>query len=479
MAVKLYKYSGAGNDFILADLRVRKPAALCCSRTLADEAEADALRTPARIKELCSRTDGFVAADGRTGADGVILLTDSARFDFRMEFFNPDGSSGMMCGNGGRCIVAFAADCGIAPAGEASGEVLDSASEVSSALGAGSASESKASAGSEVPVSDKFAAKSGEYVFEAPDGIHTARILSTDGRRRIVRLKMADACGFRSLPSLNGFFIDTGTRHFVQFMHSVEAVESADVATIGRRLRWHEAFAPQGANINFVGIGEDNVLVVRTFEKGVEAETLACGTGVSAAAVVEYLRSSGSVLPGGTGSGCATAGTGCCAGKAAELGNGCEASGNGNVPMAEKTVSPGVHYDIQTRGGFLQVDFKPAPPQRGSSQTSANSTSCQALAGNFLSSTPADNFLFSVPTNGSSCPTPAGDSLSPSFNNSSAPVPTGDSFSAVTAGDTFCPTPAEESLPVTAGDSLFSFPEDNSLPVATDIYLTGPAEMIA
>ena len=89
-------------------------------------------------------------------------------------------------------------------------------------------------------------------------------------------------------PSIeDGYFLDTGTRHFVKF---VEDVEKVDVALEGKRLRWNEAFAPIGANVNFVQTLDPSTIKVRTFEKGVEAETLACGTGVTASAIASYIR---------------------------------------------------------------------------------------------------------------------------------------------------------------------------------------------
>lgn len=146
-----------------------------------------------------------------------------------------------MCGNGGRCIVAFADFLGIRPA------------------------EGKA------------------FVFEAPDGLHTGEILSRNGSRCIVRLKMIDAFGLKRV--LGGRFLNTGTRHFVLFTDDVEAV---DVAAKGAELRWNPEFSPEGANVNFVSPLPDGSLKIRTFEKGVEAETLACGTGITAAAIAAW-----------------------------------------------------------------------------------------------------------------------------------------------------------------------------------------------
>lgn len=248
----LYKYSGAGNDFIVLDGRYDG---------------VSHYRNAAAISSLCDRHSGFAAEDGRTGADGLMILSTSATCDFRMEFFNPDGSTGMMCGNGGRCITAFAEGLGIVPGNGA------------------------------------------EYVFEAPDGIHRASVVSKDGDKYIVRLRMRQP----SVPVRyeQGWFIDTGARHVVRF---VDGLESLDVAAEGSAIRHDKAFAPDGVNVDFVSVdvcggrwsggtrppsallggSEEHLdqlppsatLAIRTFEKGVEAETLACGTGIVAAALI-------------------------------------------------------------------------------------------------------------------------------------------------------------------------------------------------
>ena len=177
--------------------------------------------------------------------DGMMMLLPSERCDFEMAFFNPDGTGGMMCGNGGRCIVAFADYLGIKPA---DGKV---------------------------------------YHFEAGDGAHTGEILGDDGEVKTIRLRMTDVHIF--CPVLDGWFVDTGTRHFVKFVPEVEGLNMDEE---GKRYRWDPVFAPVGANANFVK-SEPERLVVRTFEKGVEGETLACGTGITASAIASWLGSAG------------------------------------------------------------------------------------------------------------------------------------------------------------------------------------------
>ncbi|MBR5107364.1 MAG: diaminopimelate epimerase [Bacteroidales bacterium] len=210
----IYHFSGAGNDFVVIDGR---------------EGELSAFREVPRIEALCKeyKTDGL-----------MILGSGNTEVDFTMEFYNPDGSGGMMCGNGGRCIVAFADYLGIKPA------------------------------------------SGGVFLFMAPDGLHTGEILERpEDCLWTVRIKMIDVQGIT--PMKGGYFLNTGTRHFVKF---VDDVEQVDVDAEGKALRWDPAFAPIGTNVNFVHVAPDG-LHVRTFEKGVEGETLACGTGLTAAAI--------------------------------------------------------------------------------------------------------------------------------------------------------------------------------------------------
>ncbi len=214
----LHKFSGAGNVFVVLDGR---------------GADVSKYRNPEFISFLCMEYS----------TDGLMILGEAPGYDFGMEFYNPDGSGGMMCGNGGRCITAFADMLGIKPS------------------------------------------KDGSFYFLAPDGPHTAVIINHDSERDwTVRLGMKDVSDSRDV--LGGTFLDTGTRHFVKF---VQDVEDVDVAAEGKELRWREEFAPQGTNVNFVS-PDGPVLNVRTFEKGVEGETLACGTGITASAIAAHMK---------------------------------------------------------------------------------------------------------------------------------------------------------------------------------------------
>ena len=240
----LYKFSGAGNDFVVIDGR---------------EGDVSEYREVARIEALCKefKTDGLMilglALRQAQGPDGELVEPQGPKVDFTMEFYNPDGSGGMMCGNGGRCIVAFADYLGVKPSCHADSptchpEIVE-----------------------------------GSYLFRAPDGLHTGEILQhpEDGLWE-VRIKMIDVHGVTSM--LGGLFLNTGTRHFVKF---VDDVEQVDIDKEGKALRWDSAFAPIGTNVNFVHVAPDG-LHVRTFEKGVEGETLACGTGLTASAIAAY-----------------------------------------------------------------------------------------------------------------------------------------------------------------------------------------------
>ena len=221
--MKFYKYQGAGNDFLIADNR-----------------DGSIQLTTAQIAALCDRRYGV-------GADGLMLLESSREYDFRMVYYNSDGSGGMMCGNGGRCIVAFAADMGIE-----------------------------------------------HFDFDAADGFHAAQIIAEEGRTKTVRLKMKDVEGYEYHEALtgpecasDGYFLDTGTRHYVRFVPGLDAY---DIVTEGRDIRYNaEELQPVGANVNFVEPYEGGVKV-RTYEKGVEDETFACGTGIVASCIASYVN---------------------------------------------------------------------------------------------------------------------------------------------------------------------------------------------
>lgn len=211
MILEFFKYEGAGNDFILLDDRTG----------IFPSIHYDL------VKRLCDRRFGI-------GADGLMLLRSCAGYDFNMVYYNSDGREGTMCGNGGRCIAAFAQKLGI------------------------------------VQKRARFMAIDGEH-------------LATLTAEHYVRLKMSDVRDIES--GEDYYYLNTGSPHYVTF---VKGLTDLDVCTKGREIRNNNRFRDQGTNVNFVeAIGDS--LFVRTYERGVENETLACGTGVVAAVISAYL----------------------------------------------------------------------------------------------------------------------------------------------------------------------------------------------
>jgi diaminopimelate epimerase len=191
-----------------------------------DNRESISLKN-SEIAQMCARHTGI-------GADGLILLEQLPNVDFKMRYFNADGGEASFCGNGGRCAVAFAHYL----------QIIQNS-----------------------------------CCFQAFDGCHQAEILKYTEYEWIVRLEMKKATPIQIFE--DGFFTDTGSPHFVVFCDDVHAV---DVETLGRKLRYDLRFEG-GANINFVMPFLEGIFV-RTYERGVEAETLSCGTGVTASACV-------------------------------------------------------------------------------------------------------------------------------------------------------------------------------------------------
>ncbi len=210
MKLQFYKYQGTGNDFIMIDNRNNQFPK----------------NNTKLIHKLCDRRFGI-------GADGLILLETSEKSDFTMVYFNADGNEGSMCGNGGRCIIAFANNL----------RIIEE-----------------------------------ESTFEAVDGLHYAFI-----ENGIVSLKMIDIDTIESFKE--HLFLNTGSPHHISFNKDVENI---DVKELGSKIRYGTPYFKEGTNVNFAEQISDNSFKVRTYERGVEDETLACGTGVTAVAIAAH-----------------------------------------------------------------------------------------------------------------------------------------------------------------------------------------------
>lgn len=177
-----------------------------------------------QIRRMCHRRFGI-------GADGLMLMNDTPDYDFEMKYYNADGKEGSMCGNGGRCMIQFAFHMGI---------------------------------------------QKELYRFIAVDGEHSA-VFDNNGW---IHLKMNDV---NKVTRADGdYILDTGSPHYVKITTNVM---QRNVVEKGREIRNSKAFAKEGINVNFVEV-EDDYITVRTYERGVEEETLSCGTGVTASALM-------------------------------------------------------------------------------------------------------------------------------------------------------------------------------------------------
>ncbi len=211
MRLKFYKYEGTGNDFVMVDNRL----------------EVFPKHNVTLIEKICDRRFGI-------GADGLILLENDEATDFRMVYYNSDGNESSMCGNGGRCLTAFAHKLG----------VINS-----------------------------------KTTFIATDGLHHATLLDS-GK---VSLQMKDVSHVQV--ENDYVFLNTGSPHHVVL---VDHLEKYDVKTNGAQIRYSELYGTAGSNVNFVSQLSGNQFALRTYERGVEDETLSCGTGATATAIAMY-----------------------------------------------------------------------------------------------------------------------------------------------------------------------------------------------
>ena len=212
--VKFSKYHGAGNDFVM--INAKKSAI-----SLADD----------EVKNICDRRTGV-------GADGLIMILPSEKYDFRMKYYNCDGHESTFCGNGGRCIAAFALEEGLV---------------------------------------------SQHVEYEAIDGVHKAVVTKISDNEFTVSITMRDIENY----DLNNdrLIINTGSPHYVT---RVKNLKDFDVRKHGAEIRNDKSISTDGINVDFMEV-IDNQFHIRTFERGVEDETLACGTGVTASSIAAAL----------------------------------------------------------------------------------------------------------------------------------------------------------------------------------------------
>lgn len=215
--MKVYKYQGCGNDFVVVDNRDGRFAA-----------------NSKQVTFLCHRRFGV-------GADGLMLLEDDSECDFKMRYFNCDGAESTMCGNGGRCIALFAHHMGI-------GSMVKN--------------------------------------FKGIDGMHSAQLYNIRNNSAMVCLEMSNVAEIEKMG--DDLFLNTGSPHYVHFCAEPE---EENMVEYGRSVRYGEVFAAKGGtNVDLVKIIGEGEIYVRTYERGVEDETLSCGTGVTAAAIAAAIK---------------------------------------------------------------------------------------------------------------------------------------------------------------------------------------------
>ena len=237
--IPFMKFSGAGNDFIVVDNRDRA---------------IDPKKMPAFVAGVCRRHLSI-------GGDGLIFLEKSRKYDFRWRFYNNDGGEANFCGNGARCVARFAYLKKIAPKAmrfEGTAGVIDAHVD-----------------GEQVTV-----------CVPAPSGVRLHVRLSVPSHRRRRSDITVPSSASHEGTTLEGHVINTGVPHFVYF---VQDTATAEIMGIGRPIRYHDTFKPAGTNVNFAQVVDRHTIKIRTYERGVEDETLACGSGALASALVAAL----------------------------------------------------------------------------------------------------------------------------------------------------------------------------------------------
>lgn len=212
MKLQFFKYQGTGNDFVMIDNRLNTFP-----------------KTTELIKKLCDRRFGI-------GGDGLILLENDSDTDFKMVYYNSDGNESSMCGNGGRCLVAFA---------------------------------------------KKLQIFETETSFIAVDGLHFATVNNDE----TISLQMKNVDEIKVEDEY--VFMNTGSPHHVVM---VDEVKNVNVKEMGAQIRYSDLYGKQGSNVNFVEQINPDTFTVRTYERGVEDETLSCGTGVTAVAIAMFVK---------------------------------------------------------------------------------------------------------------------------------------------------------------------------------------------
>ncbi len=227
MKLRFKKMSGAGNDFIVIDNR------------------AGRIRNGSHLaRRLCDRHWGI-------GADGLILIEPSTKADYQMKYYNADGSYGGMCGNGGRCAALYCFSAGIA---------------------------------------------NKSHTFEAVNHLYRAAVNQSSVALRMIEptnliLDISLKTSFGAIPA---HFVNSGAPHVVvdtqRIKQHFQKLDDGPVLELGREIRYHQIFQPEGTNVNFIEILGTKSVRMRTYERGVEAETLACGTGAVATAIIASVK---------------------------------------------------------------------------------------------------------------------------------------------------------------------------------------------